>query len=559
MSSSTPEARAFALLAAGRFAEAEAAARAILARKPDSIDALHLIGLALFQSGRHEEAMALLERSLARDPGNAAFLKNIAAAHHFMGLAFLRAGDLTRAEESLRKSIAAAPGEADVLTNLGVVLLHAGRVEEGEALFERAVAADPRNADAHNNLGIALQRRELLDEAVGAYARAIEARPGFAQAYLNWGNALKDMGDLPGARERFARALELDPSFAQAWANAGSIAIALGDIEEARRSYARALDLSPTFADAQFGLAQIALREHDFAAAWSGYERRFDTVPPQSLRRPTPLAVLAETDLDAGVRVAVWKEQGVGDQILYSTLLPDLAARRVHAVVEVDARLASIYRRSLPAIEFTTPPESERDFASCTRQVALGSLARLLRPDGASFARQPAALLRADPDRVAAMRERLGPGPWIAISWRSLQRGDRRALGERKSIGLEHFAAIAAGHGARLLDLQYGDVAAERDAFEARHPGLLVRAEGLDTYADFEGMLAAIEACDRVVTASNVTAHLGGALGKPTTVLVRGGWPPFHYWTPGPDGRSLWYPSVEVEMVLLSGFEPPTY
>jgi tetratricopeptide (TPR) repeat protein/ADP-heptose:LPS heptosyltransferase len=546
MSSSTPEAQAFALLEAGRFAEAEAAARAILERKPDSIDALHLLGLILFQSGRAPEALPLLERSLARDPGNAAFLKNIAAVHHSMGLAFLGRGELARAEESLRKSIAAFPGDANALTNLGVVLLHAKRLDEGERFFERAVAADPRNADAHNNLGIALAQRERLEEALASYARAVAARPGFAQAFVNWGNALKDAGDLEGARERYAQASTHDPKLAQAWINAGSIALAMARIDEARAAYGRALALQPESADARFGVAQIALREHHFAAGWEGYEKRFDTAPPQAERRRIALPELTARDFGVGRSVAVWKEQGVGDQVLFSTLLPDLAARGVRAVVEVDARLAPIYRRSLAAIVFTTPQDAERDFASCERQVALGSLARLLRPDAASFARQPAALLRADPERVARTRATLGPGPWLAISWRSLQRGDRRALGMRKSIPLERFAEIAARAGARLLDLQYGDVAEEREAFEARHPGLLVRLEGLDPYADFEGVAAAIEACDRVVTGSNVIAHLAGALGKPTAVLVPGGWPPFHYWTPGPDGRSLWYPSVEV-------------
>jgi ADP-heptose:LPS heptosyltransferase len=170
----------------------------------------------------------------------------------------------------------------------------------------------------------------------------------------------------------------------------------------------------------------------------------------------------------------------------------------------------------------------------------------LLRPTAESFARQPRALLVPDADRVARMRERLGPGRWIAISWRSLQRGERKALGERKSIPLEHFARLAQCAGARLLDLQYGDVAAERAAFQARHPGVLARLEELDTDHDFEGVIAALAACERVVTSSNVTAHFAGAIGQEASLLFLEGWPPFHYWTAGADGRCLWYPSVAI-------------
>lgn len=545
MSSSTPEARAFALLQAGRLAEAEAALRAILARNPESPDALHLLGLAMFQSGRHAEAVALLDRSLERDASNPMFLKNAAAVHHALGLAALARGDTPRAEASFRRALAAAPRDANALANLGVTVLRDGRLDEAQRAFEAALAIDPRNADAHNNLGLVHQRRGVTDAAIAAYRRAVDARPGFAEAMLNWGNALKDAGDLEGAAERYARAVEHAPQLAQAWVNAGSIALLTARPGEARRAYERALSLGDS-ADARFGLAQAALRDHDFAAAWDGYEARFATAPPQAQRRDLALPPLQPHELGAGHRVAVWKEQGVGDQVLFSTLLPELAAAGTRAVVEVDARLASIYRRSLPAIGFTTPEDAERDFAACTRQVALGSLARFLRRDTASFARQPRALWSADPQRVAKIRERLGSGAWIAISWRSLQRGERRSLGERKSVPLERFARIAQAAGARLLDLQYGDVAGERADFAARHPGVLERLEDLDTYNDFEGVAAAIAACGRVVTASNVTAHFAGALGVPTRLVFGGGWPPFHYWTPGADGRSLWYPSVEV-------------
>ncbi len=73
-----------------------------------------------------------------------------------------------------------------------------------------------------------------------------------------------------------------------------------------------------------------------------------------------------------------------------------------------------------------------------------------------------------------------------------------------------------------------------------------MRLEGLDLFDDLDGVLAAIEACDLVVTTSNVTAHLAGALGKPTWLVYLAANPPFHYWVPLADGQSLWYPSVRV-------------
>jgi ADP-heptose:LPS heptosyltransferase len=134
----------------------------------------------------------------------------------------------------------------------------------------------------------------------------------------------------------------------------------------------------------------------------------------------------------------------------------------------------------------------------------------------------------------------------VAISWRSVQRGARASRGTRKSAPLESFAALSRGRELNLVDVQYGDVEAERREFEKRHPGLLARVPGLDAFSDLEGVMAAIVACGRVVTTSNVVAHLAGALGVPATVVFTGGLAPFHYWNAVQEGRSLWYPSLDV-------------
>jgi hypothetical protein len=98
----------------------------------------------------------------------------------------------------------------------------------------------------------------------------------------------------------------------------------------------------------------------------------------------------------------------------------------------------------------------------------------------------------------------------------------------------------------RLLDVQYGDVDAERAAFEAAHPGLLTRIDDLDAYADLEGVAAAMAACEAVVTVSNVTAHIAGAIGQDTWLVHPGAHAPFSYWVPDASGRCLWYPSMRI-------------
>ena len=525
------------LRALGRLDEATAAFRRALALDPRGVDAHVGLGNVQKQRGDAAGALAAYEKALDANPASASALYNL-------GTLLLESGDFARAEAFLRKALDNAPTHSSLLTNLGLVMRHTGRIAEARACFERALAADARNAEALNNLGLLLQSEERLPEAIALYRRATEARRDFAPAFLNWGNALKDAGDLEGAAAKYEEALAREPRLVEALNNAAGIAVERGRLEEARQRYGEAARLDPRFPGARFGLAQIALREQRFEAGWEDYSLRFDT--QLALRRDFSIPEYGTAQAAGARRVAIWKEQGVGDQILFSTLLPDLGRRGVGGVVEIDRRLVSLYRRSLPEFEFTAPEESAHAFRSCDAHLALGSLPRLLRPSVASFATQPRALLLPDAERVEKTRRRLGPGRWIAISWRSLQRGERRALGERKSIPLERFARLAALPGVRLLDLQYGDVAAERAAFEAAHPGMLHRLEGLDVDNDFEGVVAAAAACERVVTSSNVTAHLAGAIGKETTLLFLNALAPFHYWVPGADGRSLWYPSVQI-------------
>jgi ADP-heptose:LPS heptosyltransferase len=274
---------------------------------------------------------------------------------------------------------------------------------------------------------------------------------------------------------------------------------------------------------------------------------RYHTVPPVAVLRPFRIPVFTAADWGQGRRIAIWREQGVGDQLLYSTLLPELAARGEQFVLEVDKRLVAAYSRAHPTWKVVPPEESEAAFAGCDRHLALASLPLLLRPNAASFAAQPHALLQADAPRAAGFRKRLGtPGRRVVgFSWRSFQPSPRAYLQRKKSAALASFLPLAQRDDIDLLDLQYGDTAAEREAF-ATAGRRLVRLEELDLFNDLDGLLAAIEACDLVLTTSNVTAHLAGVLGKETLLMYLAGNPPFHYWVPGAAGRSLWYPSVRI-------------
>jgi tetratricopeptide (TPR) repeat protein len=488
----------------GRHAEADEHYGSAVEVEPELADAWVDWGNLAYGLGDPAAAISRLETALEAVPDHRRALHNLATI-------LLADGDFDSARDLFERAIAA--GNAESRLGLANAQSAAGDLETAVRSYEAIIAADRGNAVAHYQLGLALQRLGRFEAALSHYREAARLRPGFLQPLVNSAQTLMDMGDLGGAEETYRRVIGSD---------------------------------DPAFrARGEFGLSQLALRRQDFEHGWAGYERRLD-IEADGRRWETKGAPrLGKRDLEAAGRVAIWSEQGIGDQILFSTLLPEVVDAGIEAVVEIDPRLAAAFRRSLPALRFATGTQFEEAFDRCRFQLPLGSLAQLFRPNLDSFARQPRALLKADPARVAQVRASLDDRPKIGISWRSIQPLATRFLESAKSAPLEHFGVFD-GTGATLVDLQYGDLEEERGAFDDRHPRLRRRIAGLDAFNDLEAVMAAIEACDLVITTSNATAHLAGAVGKRTWLLCLAANPPFHYWVPGDDGHSLWYPSVEV-------------
>ena len=126
----------------------------------------------------------------------------------------------------------------------------------------------------------------------------------------------------------------------------------------------------------------------------------------------------------------------------------------------------------------------------------------------------------------------------VGLSWKS----SNRRFGPEKSLRLVDLAPVLAGPGLRFMNLQYGEVAPDIAAAQAELGIGVHEAAGLDIYNDIDGLLALVDACDVVVTTSNLTAHLAGALGKRAVVLVPAGRGCLWYWQGGTN--DLWYPSL---------------
>lgn len=482
---------------------------------------------------RHDEALRHFELALAQQPNDVELHNSLGAVLRF----------LDRAEQAVvhfRKAIALNPEYAEVHCNLGKALHELGRSEEACAAFQRAVALRPSLIEAQGNWGQALMILGRYAEAAARFEAAVALTGGDPEAVFNLGNALQALQKFDEAIVRYRQVLVREPNHGRAHYCLGIALVALNRNEEALRSYDRAIELMPDNDFVKWNKAHLSLALGQFEAGWELVDHRWHA----DLRtRPS----LSQPRWDGG-RVKgtlwVWRDQGLGDQILYSSMVPELAGLADALLLAVEPRLVPLFARSFAGVRVVAsevvvaaPPEP------IAAQECLSDVGRYLRPDWQSFERREHGYLIADAARSRELRARLtGDGRrLIGLSWQSRN----PKLGQAKTARLHDFASVLRIPNGRFIDLQYGDTLAEREAVR-QDLGLQVeRVEDVDNFNDIDALAALISACDLVLTVSNTTAHLSGALGKPTWVLVPSGSARFWYWFRDRED-SPWYPRVRI-------------
>ncbi|MGH8617878.1 MAG: tetratricopeptide repeat protein [Burkholderiales bacterium] len=463
---------------------------------------------ALLGMGHPEAALEELDRLPTDDRGRptAQFLRGVCAK---------RRGDLAAARAAYGAAAAAMPDRAQYWCQLGYVEYLQGDYAAGRASLERALALAPDDAEAQHNLGLLALESGAAAEALARFERANAARPGNPAILAATGHALRDLGRLDAAIAAYEQALALAPDLGDALLN---------------RAYAR-------------------LMQGDYARGWDEYERRFEATATGAGGTGAPRW---QGEALAGRRLLVYGEQGLGDEIMFASCLPDVLARADGAVtVACDPRLATLFRRAFPRATIVgTPRGGAVPLPATDVEIPLGSVPALYRRRAADF---PAVsgYLQADAALTEQWRARLAalvPGPWLALAWRG---GSPRTRGLQRSIPLRDCLPLF-GLGCAIASVQYGEVAAEADAVQ-REAGVTLHLFP-DAGRDLESTAALLAAIGRVVTVDNTIAHLAGALGLEVRTLLPAA-PEWRY--PRAGAHPLWYPRTQLFRALPGGGWPP--
>jgi len=532
--SSAPEAveAAAELCRAGRLDEAERLCRGVLAGDPLNARAVNLLGAIAHRGGDLAGAAERFAEAARFDPG-------LAAAHANLASALLALGRPEEAAASFERALAVEPDALDTRLALGTTQGDLGRWAEAAVQFERVLAAEPGHVEARLSLGSAQQRLGRLEEAAQGLHQLAERCPDLAAAHNMLGHVLRRLGRLVDSETALARALALDPGFAKAHANLGALRRDQGCLEEAVRHYRRVLELDPTYSEGHYKLALALLQNGDWAAGWDGYEWRWGNAELPQVPRAFPQPLWDGGPL-AGKTILLWGEQGIGDEIMFASLVPEVAAAS-RCVLECERRLVPLFARSFPTVEAIArgdPPHARTAAPDVTAQSPTGSLARWLRRHREDFPARPG-YLKADAGWAAQLRASYGPGPVVGLSWHTTN----PLSGAQRSIPLAQWDRVLAVPGAVFVDLQYGDWRAALDDIRERL-GVAIRYDPrIDPMNDFDGFAAQVAAMDLVITIDNSTAHLAGALGRPVWTLL-----PFAAeWRWGTAASDTpWYPTMRL-------------
>lgn len=466
--------RAVRLHTAGDRVQAECLYRQILLAEPRQPDALHLLGLIEFDKRNLQAAIDLMQKAIDIHPGQPAFYMDL-------GTAFRALGNSRRAAES----------------------------------YIQSIRLNPQSAEAYVNLGNVFKDGEQLDDAVTCYRQAIALKPALIGAHENLGNALRKLCRFQDALDSYRNALELDPQRPSTHYNLASIMGDVGLLDEAIVHCNRCLELrfdSPDRVIFLHGLIELA--RGNFGPGWDHYEHRWGSPDHDTPKRNYAQPLWQGESLPHG-NLLIWGEQGIGDEIMFAGLLPDVLRTGNPCILECDSRLAPLFERSFPGVDVVCRPteESSLNFAA---HLPSGSLPRLFRPTHAAFQATTSPFLIPNPAQKQALRARYSNGrPLIGLAWKTRS----KKSGHLRSIGLAAFAPTFSSGALQVVNLQYGDfneLAAEAQA--AQLPLLIDRQ--VDQLSNMDLFAAQIAAMDLVITIDNSTAHLAGALGVPVWLLL---------------------------------------
>jgi tetratricopeptide (TPR) repeat protein len=512
---------------AGQTAEAERMCLQILSIDVRHADALYLLGMIAYKTGRIPVAVSMIRRAIAVNPRRPYY-------HSNLGNALCAQDKLDEALLCFEHALEIDPNYAEARFNHGNVLREQKKYDQAVVCYQRALAVKPGYVDAMCNLGIVYGLQNKLDQAASIFKNALTVAPDRTDLICNLADVFHTQGKPSQAVPLFERALALKPDQYKACNCLCNACFDLGDLARSIAWNQRTLAIKPDYGEALMNKSLLELLQGDYASGWRNYEVRWKVYKSRLFAQP-----LWSGQPLGGARILLHAEQGLGDSLQFLRYVPKVIDTGGAVVLDVPVNLHRIAAlipgittlasagTPLPAFDFHSPLLS--------LPLAFGTTLETI-PAQVPYLAVPAEALK-----KAAALSWPAHGLRVGLAWSGNPSHPKNRL---RSIPLELLAPIFKLQGVHFYSLQMGPAAGELKKVQAAITDLAPHA------CDMADTAAQIAQMDLIISIDTSIAHLAGALGKPLWVLL----------TRLPDWRWLldredspWYPTARLFRQKNSG------
>lgn len=491
-------------------------------------------------SGRYEHAIANLEKLLADEPSNTEHLL-------LMGEALMRHEQFSKAVQYFAKVVETDNKNIRALNNFGAALVRNRQLAEAKDILLYALELDPKNTDLYTNLGSVYQGLAQPENSLEVAFKVIQINPSWFMAYNNLGCALGDLMHFNDAKEAYKTSLALNPSYVPSFINLAQLEVKSGNHLKGVELYEAALKLNNITEGekrvVKYYLSQSYLYLGDLNRGWDYYEYGFSDLLPTGAYRSKRKFIQPQWDgnLNEEKTILVWREQGLGDEILFSSCLNDIHNSNLKIILECDPRLIGIFQRTYP--KFGVRRESiNKDYYPLyddfDLNIAFGSLPRFFRKNLSDFERNPfiwtplAKCLEDVRGKLLPYRNKI----LIGICWRS---GNLSIERNSNYTALKDWESLLCNPCYQFVNLLHGDCEAEISEVENLFKINILRWSDIDLKNDLETVLALVSELNYVMSIGSAVSVIAAAAGVSTLVLLQDSWIQL-----GQSEKYHWFPNV---------------
>jgi tetratricopeptide (TPR) repeat protein len=478
-------------LSSGQFVRAANLSNKLLLKDPNNIQALIILGEALLRNEQFAEALVTCARVVELDNKN---LKGI--------------------------------------NNFGAALLRNNKYTDAIEIYEYGLSIDPNNYDFLVNICNAYQGVGWPEKALKTAMQAIEINPKGFMAYNNLGTALGELMYLSESRQAYLTANNLNSDYLPTIINLAQLEIKFGNHLAGLQHYEKALkhkNITASYVELiKYYMSYSLLYLGEINIGWDYYDYGFTPLLPMGTWRSIRKFSQPRWngDLQEKKTVLIWREQGLGDEILFSTCLKQLADAGMSVILECDPRLIDIYQRTYP--EFKVRPQSVDSFEyplhdDFELQCPIGSLPRYFRRSLSDFNVDnrrwipSAAKVENISNRLMPYKNKI----LVGVCWSS---GKLHASRNMHYTNLYDWKPLLLQPNLQFVNLHYGECEDEIIAVERELGIQILRWNDIDLRNDLEAVIALISLLDCVCTVGTAVAMLSGMTGTTTNLLLQKSW-----------------------------------